>query len=76
MWEMYGEYIILYCAIGVAHFLIRYGVTLRKVVKHNQSHFSSNQLKIRYNNLIFMQGIFWPVGIVLRIVEKISLIGV
>lgn len=76
MLEEYSEYIVVYIISGIIHFLIRYGITARAVVKHNKTHNSLNQVKIKWSNLIFMQGIFWPIGIIFRIVEKISLIGV
>lgn len=70
------EYVVAYTIAGTIHFLIRYGITIRAVVKHNKQSFSWNQWKVKWSNLIFLQGLFWPVGIILRIVEKISLIGV
>lgn len=76
MLEEYSEYIVVYIITGIIHFLIRYGITVRAVVKHNKTHNSFNQVKIKWSNLIFMQGIFWPIGVILRIIEKISLIGV
>ena len=71
-----NEYIIAYTIAGIIHFLIRYGITARAVVKHNKQSPSWNQWKVKWSNLILLQGIFWPVSIILRIVEKISLIGV
>lgn len=72
----YGKYILAYIIAGIIHFLIHYGITVRTVVKHNKQSLSWNQWKVKWSNLIFLQGIFWPVGIVLRIVKNISLIGV
>lgn len=74
MWEIYGKYIIGYVIIGFIHFLWRYGVTFRKVVKYNSPPFNRNY-RINYGNLI-LQGFLWPFCIIIRIVEKISLIGV
>ena len=76
MLEIYSKYIIGYVVIGLIHFLIRYGITYRKVIKYNKTSPPWNKLKIKWSNLIFIQGLFWPVSIVLRVVEKISTIGV
>lgn len=75
MLDMYGKYIVWYSAIGVIHFLVRYGVTFRTITKYNKFLFDHN-LKVKWGKLIFLQGIFWPIGFILRIVEKISKIGV
>lgn len=72
----YGKYIFAYIIVGIIHFLIRYGITARAIVKHNKQVPSWNRWKVKWSHLIFLQGIFWPIGIMIRIVEKISLIGV
>lgn len=70
------EYVIAYTIAGIIHFLIRYGITTRSVVKHNKQSSLRNQWKVKWSNLIFLQGLFWPIGLILRIVRKISTIGV
>lgn len=75
MLDMYSKYIVWYIVIGVFHFLVRYGVTFRIITKYNKFPFNYN-LRVKWGNLIFLQGIFWPIGFILRIVEKISKIGV
>lgn len=75
MWEMYGKYIIGYAIIGIVHFLLCYGVTFRAVVKFNRKSIT-RKLHIKWGELIFLDGVFWPIGIVMNIVKIISLIGV
>lgn len=75
MWETYDNYIIAYVIIGFIHFLWRYGVNIRKIVKYNSMSYNTNYC-INWGNLIFMQGFFWPFSLILRIVDKIALIGV
>lgn len=76
MIEEYSKYIIGYIIIGFIHFLIRYGITYRKIIKYNTTSISWDKLKIKWSNLILLQGIFWPMSIIFRIIEKISTIGV
>lgn len=75
MLNMYNEYVIWYTVIGIIHFLVRYGITVRTIAKYNKFQYNYN-LKVKYGSLIFLQGVFWPIGLILRIVGKISKIGV
>ena len=75
MFAEYSNYIIIYVIIGFVHFLWRYGATIRKIIKYNSPPYNMN-LHIVWSHLIFVEGFFWPVGLILRIVRKIAMIGV
>lgn len=75
MLDMYSNYIIAYIIIGIVHFLWQYGVCIRKITKYNSFPYNKNY-HIVWWYLIFVEGFFWPIGLILRIVRKISTIGV
>ena len=75
MWETYGNYVIWYVIIGFVHFLFCYGVTFRNMVKFNKNSIKT-KLHIKWGELIFLDGIFWPIRFVMDIIKFISTIGV
>lgn len=75
MLDMYSEYIIWYVVLGIVHFLWCYGVTVRKITIYNSFPYNKNY-RIVWWHLILVEGFFWPIGLILRIVRKISTIGV
>lgn len=75
MWETYSEYIIWYIIIGFVHFLWCYGVSVRAMTKINKLSFRT-KASINWGHLIFLKGVFWPIGFVMDIIKFISKIGV
>lgn len=71
----YWKYIILYIDFGFIWFLIQYGRTIRRIVKHNKI-YARNQLKVNWIYMIIMCWILWPFEVILRFVKFISTIGV
>lgn len=81
MWETYGKYIIWYVIIGFVHFLWCYGATFRIIIKYNdykETSFAYEKLPadVKWSELIWLKGVFWPIGFVMDIVKFISTIGV
>lgn len=74
MWEMYSKYIIAYIILGFIHFLWCYGATVRVMTQFNKT--SRRKASIKWGELIFLKGVFWPLGFVMDIVKFISTIGV
>lgn len=68
------KYIVIYIILGFIHFLWCYGLSFREIYKFNK--ISSNKASIKWSELIFLKGIFWPIGFIMDIVKSISLIGV
>lgn len=75
MWETYGNYIISYVIVGFVYFLFCYGVSFRVMTKFNKNSIK-RKMHIKWGELIFLDGIFWPLGVVMEIVKIISTIGV
>lgn len=71
----YWKYIILYISFGFIWFLIQYGRTIRRIVKHNKI-YTNNQLKVKWSYMIGMCWILLPFEAILRFIRFVSLIGV
>lgn len=81
MWETYGKYIIWYVIIGFIYFLCHYRVTFKLIIEYNdynKTSFTYEKIPadVKWNKLIWIKGVFWPIGFIMDIVKIISTIGV